>query len=363
MKTTLCFTFGFVLSGVCQLSATTLYVSQAGTNPVPPYGAWATKSTNIQDAVDAANGGDTVLVTNGMYRFGGHTVGTNQLVNRVAIVQPIQVVNVNGPKVTNIQGYQVPGTVTGTGAIRCAYITNGAVLSGFTLSNGATLNSGAVSDQSGGGAFCEPGATLTNCILAANTAASYGGGVTGGTVNNCLIVGNFAGVVGGGADGGWLNNCLIVDTSASYSGGGASSGPINNCTVVFNSAGVEGGGVVGLGAANTNSIIYYNTAPFAPNFAKTQPRDFLDPQFCCTTPLMVFLSGSITNEPLFVDPAGGDFHLQASSPCINAGTNANAAGPTDLDGNPRISGGVVDMGAYEYQFNGLPVIRVQPAAQ
>ncbi|MCK5529007.1 MAG: hypothetical protein KAI74_04945 [Kiritimatiellae bacterium] len=36
------------------------------------------------------------------------------------------------------------------------------------------------------------------------------------------------------------------------------------------------------------------------------------------------------------------------SPCINAGSNANAPGDSDLDGNPRIVNTSVDMGAYEY---------------
>lgn len=44
-----------------------------------------------------------------------------------------------------------------------------------------------------------------------------------------------------------------------------------------------------------------------------------------------------------------DFHLQFDSPCINAGNNAYVVGSADFGGNPRITGGTVDIGAYEYQ--------------
>ena len=60
--------------------------------------------------------------------------------------------------------------------------------------------------------------------------------------------------------------------------------------------------------------------------------------------------GNITNAPLFVDQAGGNLRLQTNSPCINAGNNSYVIGTTDLDGNLRIRGGIVDIGAYEYQF-------------
>jgi hypothetical protein len=71
--------------------------------------------------------------------------------------------------------------------------------------------------------------------------------------------------------------------------------------------------------------------------------------YCCTTPLPSSGAGNFSNEPLFVDLAGGDLRLQMGSPCINAGNNAYAVGTTDLDGNPRIVGGTVDVGAYEWQ--------------
>jgi hypothetical protein len=73
-------------------------------------------------------------------------------------------------------------------------------------------------------------------------------------------------------------------------------------------------------------------------------------QYCCLAPTLGFSSygNNITNPPLFVN-LGVDFHLQSNSPCINSGNNAFVTATSDLDGNPRIVGGTVDIGAYEYQ--------------
>jgi hypothetical protein len=60
-------------------------------------------------------------------------------------------------------------------------------------------------------------------------------------------------------------------------------------------------------------------------------------------------AGNITNNPVFVDFPNGNMRLQSNSPCINAGNNSYVQTSTDLDGNPRIINGTVDMGAYEYQ--------------
>ena len=54
----------------------------------------------------------------------------------------------------------------------------------------------------------------------------------------------------------------------------------------------------------------------------------------------------------------GDLRLQPTSPAIDAGNDDYVRDviTTDLDGNPRIDGAHVDMGAYELQDASPPVI-------
>jgi hypothetical protein len=68
----------------------------------------------------------------------------------------------------------------------------------------------------------------------------------------------------------------------------------------------------------------------------------------------------ITDDPKFVDPANGDFHLQSTSPAIDAGltTTTTAASKADITGvqhglkavgaPARGDGTGMDIGAYEY---------------
>ena len=56
-------------------------------------------------------------------------------------------------------------------------------------------------------------------------------------------------------------------------------------------------------------------------------------------------------DPLFVNPANGDFHVKAGSPAIDAGTGAYGLGSTDVSGAPRVVG-TVDVGAYEQGSGG-----------
>jgi len=51
--------------------ADTHYVNVGNATPAHPYTSWETAATVLQEAVNAARAGDTVLVTNGVYETGG----------------------------------------------------------------------------------------------------------------------------------------------------------------------------------------------------------------------------------------------------------------------------------------------------
>jgi Bacterial TSP3 repeat len=375
---------------IIRAPAATLYVDLNSTNPVPPYASWSTAATNIQDAVDASTNGDLILVTNGVYQAGGR-LSSDGASNRVVVADAMTLQSVNGQTATLIDGGNT---------MRCVYLTNGAVLSGFTVADGnvtgglgggiycastnaivenclvisnsslwgggayngtlenCTLSFNSAGDLGGGAMTC----VLNSCILSNNFAASKGGAAAvGWFLNNCLMVGNYAAGGGGGVYAAVLNNCLVISNGIPNGGNNPRSRPtqlgggtygcnLNNCTVVGNSAG-GGGGVclyaelVNLPFSVNNCIIYYNSAGTGANiFTNGSSTPITN---CCT---LASVSGQcITNDPAFVNPATGDFHLSSNSPCINAGNNAYVASTMDLDGNPRIQGGTVDIGAYEYQ--------------
>jgi len=61
-------------------------------------------------------------------------------------------------------------------------------------------------------------------------------------------------------------------------------------------------------------------------------------------------NGDISGDPVFVNAVRGNLQLLSTSPAINAGNNSASDLPAkDLINKPRIAGGAVDMGAYEFQ--------------
>jgi T5SS/PEP-CTERM-associated repeat protein len=320
----------------------THYVSSTGSG-TPPYTSWATAAHTIQDAVNAASAGEAVIVASGVYATGGAATPGYSCMNRVVITSNIIVQSVAGPDHTFIVGAKatVASDSSGNGlnAVRGVYMSAG-TLSGFTVTNGHTRASDASDyDRSGGGVNMVGGSgVVRNCVLAGNSAADNGGGNSRGTLYNCTLSGNSADS-GGGSHASTLHNCLLTGNSAD-NGGGSIACTLYNCTLTGNSAVDDGGGNQG-GTLN-NCIIYYNSSEYGwPN------SNGGTHSYCCTTPFHVG-TGNMTNAPLFVNTNAANYRLESTSPCIDAGNNADVSTATDLEGKPRIHNGTVDMGAYEW---------------
>jgi hypothetical protein len=302
---------GATTSAVVQLNIHA--VDLASTNPTPPYATWATAATNIQDAIATSSPGDIVLVTNGIYDFGGEAIGG--LTNRVVLERAVLVISANGFKSTVIAGAWDPTSTNGPAAVRCAWLTNGAILSGFTLENGATWNTGDDDAlQSGGGVWCEStNALVSNCLLTNNFAAYYGGGIVFGTLANSLVVGNEASS-GGASYNANLNNCTVMNNFATNyltgTGGGTDGGIVRNSIVIGNYLGYP------------YDIFFFNDyATFGVNYA-----------YCCTENLYGEIPSGPGNTP--ADPLLLDWHrISIYSPLRGAGSALYASG-TDLDGEP-----------------------------
>lgn len=206
-----------------------------------------------------------------------------------------------------------------------------------------------------GGAVAAHDSTLSNCVIAGNSADNrfeisyqgyFGGGIytTGSNIKNCVLSGNRS-----------LGNGGAVFKDALYQ---TDRLILQGCSLVGNSSENRGGGLyMGGGDAKlNNSILWANTAQSGDAQLAGQP---VVPNYSCIQNWLPTQGGigNFSMDPLFVNAIGpdgqpgtedDDLHLGDGSPCVNAGDDdAGNLLPTDFEGQPRIQGCRVDVGADE----------------
>ena len=142
---------------------------------------------------------------------------------------------------------------------------------------------------------------------------------------------------------------------------------LTNNTIAGNESPYDGGGVYAhLGSDSCkmeiyNNIVWGNTAATYDDFFISASsgaeinvfNNIIDPGKTNLPDANATLDGNISQDPLFVDAAQGDYHVAVGSPCIDSGDD-QAPGLTqyDFEGDPRTLGQAVDIGADEYSGDG-----------
>lgn len=259
---------------------------------------------------------------------------------------------------------------------------NTAILDGFTVYNGKYSNGGGVRNV-----YASP--TLRNLVIKNNNASNDGGGMyndnSSPIITKSIFTENTAGNNGGAMVNDYsypkLTNVVIKGNQAGFLGGGITSGfdsspVLTNVLIVQNTAATTGGGIYN--GAGKGELVNVTIAGNTPNnvslrIDKIKNSIIFGGVSAVNTLEYSFVQGNtdftngnidaagITETDIFNNPSGGDYTLKSSAVVINKGNNALFTGldasTKDLAGNPRTyNGGVIDMGAYEYQ--GEPTLPV-----
>ncbi|MFC2046413.1 hypothetical protein ACFLTC_02700 [Chloroflexota bacterium] len=245
------------------------------------------------------------------------------------------------------------GTGAGVLCFQCAPLVRNCVISDNVAAKGAGMYIIATKTWPPG--ELQPIPTIVNCTFARNYAMGRGGAVsndlmTHPTFIDCIFTDNVCDGKGGGMYNDFdcsptLVNCVLARNTAQKGGGMANDGmscpTLTNCTFVDNYGRDTFGGLYnGTGPTNTGNNPIVTNCIFWGNRAISDSRQIGNWHGC--VPVVTYScveggyqgEGNISADPLFVDPAGGDYRLGPGSPCVDAG-NGTVAPPTDRDGNSR----------------------------
>ena len=327
-------------------AAATIVVNADGTGDYP----------TVQAAIDDANDGDIIELQSGTYTGDG-----NRDIDFLGRAITVRSIDPNDPNI--VAGTIIDCNGTEAEPHRGFYFHSSegpnSILAGVTITNGYA--------GSGGGIYCPSGSpSISHCWIFGNAASEYGGGMrntsrsSSPTLRNCLFSSNSADCGGGISNfqiTATLSNCTLEGNSGRLGGAmyhqGSSSDKVRltNCTISDNSAG-RAGGIYSTGMTILrNCILWGNTDTGGMDESAQIGYGSPVVNYCCIQGWTGALGGigNIGADPCFVDAVGGDYHISADSPCIDAGDPDPWPLPeeTDIDGETRVMGGRVDMGVDE----------------
>jgi parallel beta-helix repeat protein len=373
--------------------------------------------TAISEAITEASGGDTIMVAAGTYPENLVISKPIKIIcegDPTAVTDPtLYLCTINGQdkgSVVTFTSGAIEGTLLSGFIITGGKDDNGG---GILCERGATPTisycsiTGNTATNYGGGISSRDSSSpiITNCHIEGNSAEIGGGGLhcynSSPIITACAITKNMAWYFGAGAyleedSSPAISNCMITGNSTTWGGGGiacsiASSPIITNSTVAGNlvtdksDESSYGGGIYLYGGCMptiTNSVFWNNDAQHGSEIymmddctlkiSYSNIKGGLEGVSGDMTTSTAMSTASTTNsildwsdtnknsDPRFVNETAGDYHLASDSPCIDAGTNVVVnSGSTDFEGNPRILGLNVDIGADEAQSESVDETEVE----
>ena len=253
-------------------------------------------------------------------------------------------------------------TITGN---KVDYYGGGLWLCGGAIT-GCTISSNQAMGNGGGLNNCD--GPISDCTITGNSTEESGGGLAGcdGIISGCTIASNTA----SGGSGGGLYQCdglkinLRIENNSAEVGGGVGEciGMVANSIIRGNSAGTAGGGAYECDSFvncmflnnSDHAIFEVNVDPIVEFclFRDNVDGDYYDDDTLSTLTGSAAINGlQDANDNVEFDPglAGDGYHLEAESPCVNAGKPVGAYDEhEDIDGEFRILYGRIDIGPDEF---------------